>query len=442
MKILLICKDTVGKQMAGPGIRYFEMAKMLSKDHEITLAAPRPVNLKDKFSFKILAYDKTKETSALGKIVPSFDIVIAQFLKPSLLKKINQHRIKYIADLYDPLIIETLGHFKEQSTAIQAVNVDFQRYLTCLQIAYADLILCASDKQADYYLGLLSAVGRINPESYQKDNTFSKLLMTVPFGIEDFTSSNIKNDFIKKFIPDYQADDKVVLWAGGIWNWFDPLSAIKAINITKQINPRIKLLFMNGKHPNPDIPEMKMATEAVKLAEKLNLLSKQVYFTNSWIPYNDRHQLLDKSFLGISTHFDDIETRFSFRTRILDYIGHKLPIIATQGDSMSELIEKKNLGIVVDYENSQQIAAAILKLIDDGQLYSEQQENLAEVRAEFLWSSLLQPLSKFITANKFAKRAISSTEMRRLTNRFYRVAARRVFLTKGFNGVLNKLIGR
>jgi glycosyltransferase involved in cell wall biosynthesis len=442
MKILLVCKDTVGDLMAGPGIRYFEMAKALSKDHQVLLAAPSPVQLSKETDFKILPYDKTKETKELSGIIGNFNVVIAQYLKPALLSKMRKTGVKYIADLYDPLIIETLEHFKNERPEIQHINIEFQRLLTLLQLAYADLILAASEKQVDYYYGLLSAIGRISAEHYRLDPTFEKLIQILPFGIEK-TEDNFSSDFIKKFITAYSQNDKIIIWAGGIWNWFDPLTAIKAVEKISKSHPEVKLLFMAGKHPNPDIPEMKMAKEAFELSEKLGLTNKQVFFIEQWVPYQDRHQLLAASYLGISTHFDEIETRFSFRTRILDYIGHKLPIIATGGDSMAELISKKQLGLIIGYQNETEAEEAISKLITSKALYQTCRDNLCSVKEEYLWPVLLKPLSRFITGNQFISTSkLSTGRLNQLTFDFYRVAAKRIQLTKGFGGVVNKIFGK
>jgi glycosyltransferase involved in cell wall biosynthesis len=428
--------------MAGPGIRYFEMAKSLSKSHQVILAAPEPVKLSEKVDFRILPYDKTRETRDLSPVIASFNVVIAQFLKPALLSKIQTAGVRYIADLYDPLIIETLEHFKNDPEKIQTINIEFQRQLTLLQVGYADLILVASEKQADYYYGLLSAAGRITASSYKEDPTFNRLLMVVPFGIED-SQGKIDRTLIKQIIPSYSTEDKIIIWAGGIWNWFDPLTVIKAVANVSKTDPRIKLLFMAGRHPNPDIPEMKMAAEALALSDKLELTGKQVFFATNWIPYADRHGLLDAASIGISTHFEDIETRFSFRTRILDYIGHRLPIIATRGDSMSELIESRELGVVVDYRDQKQIEQAILKLVDDQKFYTDCQKSLESARQDFLWSNLLEPLSTFITSNKFLKnQSLPKPELRLLTFNFYKTAAKRIQITKGLGGIFNKLIGR
>jgi hypothetical protein len=42
--------------------------------------------------------------------------------------------------------------------------------------------------------------------------------------------------------------------------------------------------------------------------------------------------------VGVSTHRDHLETRLSFRTRMLDYIWAGLPIVCTDGDHFASLV--------------------------------------------------------------------------------------------------------
>ena len=83
--------------------------------------------------------------------------------------------------------------------------------------------------------------------------------------------------------------------------------------------PEARLVFMGMKHPNPDVPAMAMANHSRELAEQLGLTGRHVFFNETWVPYQDRADLLLDADIGVSCHFDHIETEFSFRTRILDY---------------------------------------------------------------------------------------------------------------------------
>src|SRR6185436_9947916 len=95
----------------------------------------------------------------------------------------------------------------------------------------------------------------------------------------------------------------------------------------------VRLFFMGVKHPNPDVPEMAAVTRSRNLATELGINGSVVFFNEAWVPYERRGDYLLEADLGVSTHFQHVETTFSFRTRILDYLWAGLPIVSTRGDS-------------------------------------------------------------------------------------------------------------
>ena len=68
-------------------------------------------------------------------------------------------------------------------------------------------------------------------------------------------------------LPGIGADDKIVLWGGGVYNWFDPLTLIASVARVREDVPDVRLVFMGMKHPNPGVPQMAMADEARALAD-------------------------------------------------------------------------------------------------------------------------------------------------------------------------------
>ena len=44
--------------------------------------------------------------------------------------------------------------------------------------------LCASDRQRDLWLGVLSSLGRIGYDEYAADPTLERLVAVVPFGVD------------------------------------------------------------------------------------------------------------------------------------------------------------------------------------------------------------------------------------------------------------------
>ena len=63
-------------------------------------------------------------------------------------------------------------------------------------------------------------------------------------------------------------------------------------NIIPRFTPEARLVFMGMKHPNPDVPAMAMANHSRELAEQLGLTGRHVFFNETWVPYQDRADLL------------------------------------------------------------------------------------------------------------------------------------------------------
>jgi len=189
--------------------------------------------------------------------------------------------------------------------------------------------------------------------------------------------------------------------------------------ILKNKHPEIKLLFYGVGHPNPKIKKMKMAAEAIDLAKKNGTFDENVFFNTDWVDYQKRIDFLLPAKIGVSTHFNNVETHFSFRTRILDYLWTELPMVLTRGDFFAELCQKENLGIVVDFQSPNEIAEAIKKLATDGKLRDTIRENIRKVRERFFWSEIGKKIAAIIENDHFINRQVSTGRYFQLKFGFY-----------------------
>jgi glycosyltransferase involved in cell wall biosynthesis len=221
-----------------------------------------------------------------------------------------------------------------------------------------------------------------------------QLVAIVPFGVSDSPPMRTRQA-IKGVVPGIGPDDKVVLWGGGIYNWFDPLTLLHAIDKLKARLPTVRLYFLGLKHPNPHVPEMRMAVATRALADELGLTNTHVFFNEGWVEYEDRQNYLLEADVGVSTHLDHVETEFSFRTRILDYFWASLPVVATRGDSLAELIEERDVGLTVPAEDVDALEAALYTLLADGERSTICRANAADVAECFRWTTVLRPIVEF-----------------------------------------------
>jgi glycosyltransferase involved in cell wall biosynthesis len=207
---------------------------------------------------------------------------------------------------------------------------------------------------------------------------------------------------LKGVLPGIGADDKVLLWSGGLYNWFDPHTLIRAVAKVAQAHPDVKLFFQGTKHPHPGVPEMEIVSTSRALAAELDVADTNVFFNASWVDYADRQNYLLEADAGVSTHFEHIETTFSFRTRILDYLWAGLPMVVTAGDHFAELVEREKLGVVVHAEDVDGLAAALEKVLYDDKFAASARRNVARVAKQFQWSTVLQPLVDFVADARHA----------------------------------------
>jgi hypothetical protein len=99
--------------------------------------------------------------------------------------------------------------------------------------------------------------------------------------------------------------------------------------------------------------------------------------------------------VAVSTHLDHIETEFSFRTRILDYLWAGLPILATDGDSFAEVIRREGLGVVVPAGDVSAVEEGLERLLTDEAFAAECRESIRRITPAFTWSASLEPLVDF-----------------------------------------------
>lgn len=389
-KVLIITPDSIGVKMAGPAIRAFEMAKVLAANNaDVRLVSSVHAELShEAFSIEFAPEALMRVYADWADVIVFQGHVLASF--PWLLDP----RYVLVADIYDPMHLEVLEQGKDLSpTDRYALSLQTAEVLN-VQIERADFMLCASEKQRDFWLGQLAGLFRINPATYDTDESLRSLLDVAPFGIEDNAPVQTRHG-IKGVVPGISETDTVVLWGGGIYNWFDPLTLIRAIHALSLRHPDLRLFFLGVKHPNPSVPEMAVSLRTRELAEELGLLNTVVFFNEGWVPYEERSNFLLDADLGVSTHFDHLETAFSFRTRILDYLWASLPIVSTDGDTFASIIREHGLGRIVPPEDVPALEAAL-----EDVLYADGEKaritaNVERFASTMKWSKVLAPLVAF-----------------------------------------------
>lgn len=392
MSVLLISWDRIGERMAGSAIRNVELAGALVRAGlDVVLAAPEGSDPGAVSGPRVATF---APGAPLGTLVGDADVVVVSG-RVELMTAVKK---PLVIDLYDPFVLSNLDLYGEGFNRSGGRSLLSLRWLAH-HLENGDFFLCASATQRSFWLGMLAATGRVNEANYRDDPELRRLLAIVPFGVPDAPPA-AGAPAVKGVLPGIGASDRVVTWAGGMWNWVDPLTLIRATALLRERRPEVKTLVLGTRHPNPEIGEMAIARRARELAAELGMLDDGVSFID-WVPYAERHRYLLESDVGVSLHRSGVESEFAFRTRVLDYLWCGVPMVVTAGDELAARVEHEDLGRVVQPDDPGAVAAAIESLLDAPDVQARA-GRIERVRDELRWSQVAEPLRAFCAAPRHA----------------------------------------
>jgi glycosyltransferase involved in cell wall biosynthesis len=390
-KVLILTGDPIGARMAGPAIRSWNMALALSAENDVTLVTTTRLEPVD--APFALACILPGENASFARLEAWADVIVFQGHAMNQFASLRSTKKIVVVDIYDPMHLEMLEQGRELARATWDLRVTTATNVLNDQLALGDFFLCASERQRLFYLGQLAALGRINPATYENDPHLERLLAVVPFGLESAPPVH-ERSVLKGVVPGIRKNDRLLIWGGGLYSWFDPKILIGAVARLSKRRPTARLYFLGTKHPG--VEEMGIVRESFDLARELGVLDSVVFFNEDWVDYADRQNYLTEANAGVSTHMSHVETTFSFRTRILDYLWAGLPMVVTDGDSFAELVEAEGLGIVVQAGDEEALEYALERVLFDDDFIADARANVARVRETFTWHNTLAPLVAFV----------------------------------------------
>ncbi|MEO7794122.1 MAG: glycosyltransferase family 4 protein [Thermoanaerobaculia bacterium] len=390
-RLLLLCPEPGRPAMAGVGIRFLEMARHLGLRHEVTLGFPNaPVDLPVIAGVRLEKYD----AGNLPGLVRAAETVILHAHVSNLYfdRVPTGEAPPLVVDLYDPFPIENLNYFRELGDG----TYRHDRATLERQLRQGDLFLCSSAEQRLFYLGMLYALGRLNPETYFADFTLANLVREVPFGIRlaEPASSPASGPLLRGVVPGIGAEDPILLF-GGIYDWYDPLSLLAILPALVARFPALRVVF--SANPNAQSTPQGTYAEVLAVARDAGWLDRHVYFV-PWVAADERFNLYREATVAVVLHRARFEAEISMRTRILDFLGAGLPVVATAGGTMSRLLAEEQMGLVVPEGDEAALAAALTELLASPQRRRELAERGQRWAARHDWETVLAPLSAYLDA--------------------------------------------
>ncbi len=378
-RVALVVSEPIRPAMGGIGVRYLELATRLpAAGFDTVLISPG--SLDDAAACGLDAGAVRRfDAARLNELLSDRDVVVAQGqLANDALLASGERPV--VVDLYDPWLVENFQYL--ETLGLEPYRNDHASWV--LQMSSGDFFLCSSNEQRLFYLGFLTALGRVHPQRVARDPELRELIAVVPFGCAETVPTR------RALLPPRAPGERRILF-GGVYDWYDTdtlLAALDRLDV-----PGWKLFVM--RHPNAGSTPQRRFEELERGARARGLWGERIVALD-WVPAERRYDLLADVDLLAAPHRPSLESELAFRTRFLDALAAGCPAVATEGGSLARLLKERRAGWTVPAGDPVALAGAMTAVFAGG---DEVQETIARGRLlarELTWSEALVPLIDFL----------------------------------------------
>ncbi|MCW2950249.1 MAG: exopolysaccharide biosynthesis polyprenyl glycosylphosphotransferase, partial [Thermoleophilia bacterium] len=294
VRVLVVANEQVGARMAGPAIRASSIAgELAARGARVTLAMPAAPDDANAVAAGVrVATFGTPNARRFHELARAHDIVVTQPQRVDIAWALRRTGRPVVYDLYVPSFVERIAQLATEpmAPALKARLLERDRLEYAAAIELGSAFICATERQKDHWLGALGHAGRLDIGLLERDGRGDALIGVVPFGLASTPMAPLAagDGAIRgMLVPD---DAIVMLWTGGIWNWFDPVTVVEGLARARERDARLHLVVLGMHHPEAAWEEQDASRALRQRADELGLLADGgVVLTDTWVPFAERH---------------------------------------------------------------------------------------------------------------------------------------------------------
>ena len=247
-----------------------------------------------------------------------------------------------------------------------------------------DGLICATDEEHQYWLDRLTSHGHNGAGPNRSISALAEMIMVVPTGVEPGEPSTEQT--LTSLHPEVTAEDKIILWPGGLQAYNDPLTAILAFAaiLPDLENVRLIIASFEGSPQDEDT-----AWAAMQLVKKLGL-GRLVLFPQH-IPDHQRQMYWTNAHVAVSLGNNTAQSKLIEPAGLVDCIGASLPIVITGGHAGSVMIQQLGIGQAVPAGDVNGLGHAFVKYLQTPS--DKYKERFDEARRALTWEKAITPLA-------------------------------------------------
>lgn len=381
-KVWILAGKAFGKAPLGPAVRIREMAKAAAeRGHEVHVAVVAPES--NPLPAGIELHDLSKLD--LDGIRPGDGLVFGPYLPAPLAWRLLRTGIPFHLDLYCVTATEQLALWERSpGKARDAERLKLRkRYLLHARAAETIYVSCLEQwlVVAGMFLSEPSWARARAADSRTPD------VRELPMGVrEDPFPCGAENPY-----PKALHGRPVFLWGGSLWNWFDLATLLDAFAILQERGSDAALFFLSGtnrtERSSEDDPVRWMRAQA----QARGLLDRTIFFNQTSVSPGQLAPWLEHCRAGILSNPPSLEALSSWRTRYLDLLWARKPLVVSGVDPLGGRMSEAGGALRVPAGSARDLADAVQRLADDRGLASGMGDHLSELAARLSWSRNLSP---------------------------------------------------
>lgn len=382
-------------KVEGTGLRTWGLAAALAAtvpESVVTLAIPEWYQLPDmpaEFAgVRIVRWGH----ETLAEIIAEHDVIVASYClgddSVRIADAVLEHQV-LVWDAYVPIHVEVCARRStNRHGEYEAFERDRKIWENCLR--RGDYFLCATEAQRLYYTGVLAAIGRINPVTYDDDP-----FLIVPYGIHEAEAVATRRP-CSELIPAPGAWK--LLWFGGVYPWFDIGCLLEAVKALSEQHP-VGLVIVGAKNPFVQHPDFERCHERMMKMIEDPAIRPLVHLVD-WVSFHERGDWYLDADLICFANQPGMENLLAWRTRVVDYLWTRTPLATNGGDPLSEEMIAAGAAVRVDATDPATLASALAATLGDPAGLAAMRRAADAIREKYLWRNAVRPLADVIRGSR------------------------------------------
>lgn len=382
--VAITAPDILDSGASGFGLRAVGLGRALAETYSVDILAPGNPGL-DTGAAMFLHGEPGQH-----RAIRHADFVVTANAVPRRL--LPRVRGNLVFDLYDPNVIEAITIQALHSQVPQA-SLGGQLWSLRYALRHGTYGLCANEAQKDLYTGMLLGLDLGGRSLTVTEEALRHKFLVVPNGVDP---SPLPDRRRSRQRLGFSPEDVVLLWGGGVWDWLDPETVVKAVALASASVPSLRLVFLGLRRGGSHNPNATKGEQVWSYARDAGLLGGAVRINEDWVGLDERGAYLAASDAGVMGQGDHLESRYSFRTRFMDCLWAGIPVLVTGSDPLTEEGVTEGWALRCPTGDVGGLAQLLVKFARDGSWRSDLCSAAERGRDLRTWDRVVLPLVEAI----------------------------------------------